>query len=217
MILEDLKDQFYTLIKPLVDQVEESDQFQKLQERFLLLPPQMQKITLFAVSGFLVFLVFLIPLSFLNNSQEFIQEFESHQQLIRSLKQIQSSSGNSSHMMSAPDIETLKSNIENQVNGDHLVKKIQGPFFSSEASTTLIPPQLLQDALVVKFIKLNLKQVLDIGYKLQNLHSSSKLQNIKITNNSEDARYLDVHFEIFTLKVPQIEISFSDTKSRGHE
>ncbi|HPI40942.1 MAG TPA: hypothetical protein PLJ21_09060 [Pseudobdellovibrionaceae bacterium] len=215
MIFEDLKDQFQIIVKNLFDKVEESETFQKVQERFQLLPPSLQKISLFFGTGILVLVLFLIPLSQMSSSQDLLQEFQSLRQIIRNLNHIQSTASSASQFSIAPNIEALKSNIENQLKGQNLIKTLQGPTFETSSSNdlekSLIPPHLLQDRLFIKFVKLNLKQVLDIGYLLQTIHSSSKLYNLKMNTNREDPRYLDVHFELFTLNVPQSgSNSFSD-------
>lgn len=207
MIIEDIKDQLFVLSKRWMDKIEETEQFQKIQERFQLLPPQIQKILLFIISGTAALLIFLIPYSSFQDSELSLEEFQSHRQIIRSLNQLKGTKSVSTLFPQPPEIENLKSNIEGQLSGSNLVKNIQGPFFvnsSPEEAGTLIPSSRIQSVLIVQLKKLNLKQVIDAGFKLQNLHASVRLKDLMLKTNVEDPRYLDASFEVFTFNVPDL-------------
>ena len=78
------------------------------------------------------------------------------------------------------------------------------------ADTGLIPKGLLESGLRISLAKLNLRQIVDIGYNIQAISPSVKMNAINITANPEDPRYFDVEMKLVSLAVPQAHVEMPD-------
>jgi hypothetical protein len=73
---------------------------------------------------------------------------------------------------------------------------------ASASKSQLIPDNLLEGALEVRLAKLNIRQIVDLGYKFQNVSPSVKMKDLVISANLEDNRYFDVIYQLVALAVP---------------
>jgi hypothetical protein len=74
-----------------------------------------------------------------------------------------------------------------------------------DPENTLAPKNVQQQGLKVQVKKLNLRQVIDLGYQLQSLDSSVKMTGLEIAASSEDPHYFDTVFKLISYSLPQPE------------
>ena len=67
---------------------------------------------------------------------------------------------------------------------------------------SLLPKGINSDGVVVHLAKLNIRQVVDIGFSLQVMHPTVKLSQLKIEATKEDDHYYNALYELTGLSVP---------------
>ena len=65
-----------------------------------------------------------------------------------------------------------------------------------DPNSQLVPETVVQNAVLVSLKKLNLKQIVDIGYRLQSMHVAVKVSAVDIQANIEDNHYFDVTYSV---------------------
>lgn len=202
MNLDDLKDRLKTEGRATWDRIQESTVYNNLRDRYENLSPVMQKVTLYggivAISAFIL----SIPLGYFSQSQEYVTEFEGKRVTIRELLKVSRESADVPAIPQAPPVDSIRSTIDAQIrNAGLLAEQIKGTDVI-DSNSTIIPKNLTEGALQVSLAKLNLRQIIDLGYQFQAINSSVKLKDLVITANREDSRYFDVVYKLVSLAVP---------------
>jgi len=71
----------------------------------------------------------------------------------------------------------------------------------------LLPGNLSQGVLKVVLSKLNLRQIVDLGFQFQSISSSVKMTDLVMDMSPTDPRYYDVTYKLAILAVPnQMEV-----------
>lgn len=216
MNLDDLKDRIASDARATWERVQESAVYNQLRDRYENMTPPMQKLTLVGVAALISFIILSIPYGHYSTSNEYVGEFESKRMTIRELLKVTRESADVPQIPQAPPMEMIRSTVENQIKAANLLpEQIKG----SEATTDsakIIPKNLTEGALQINLSKLNLRQVLDLGYQFQTINPSVKLKDLTMTVNREDSRYYDVNYKLVALAVPAApEISAEEPKMRG--
>lgn len=202
MNLDELKERFSTELKTTWERIQESGAYNQMRDRYENMSPSMQKLTLVGGSALVALLILSIPYSYYNQSTQYESEFESKRSTIRELLKVTRESSEVPALQPAPDMNSLKGMIDNQIrNANLLPEQIKGTEVLSE-STNLIPQNLTAGMVQVNLAKLNLRQIMDLGYQFQNLNPSVKVKDMIMTANREDNRYFDVLFKMVALSVP---------------
>lgn len=126
---------------------------------------------------------------------------------IRELLKVARDSSTVPNIPTAPSISSLESDIRGYIQQANLLPEQVRAVSQAAASSSLIPNQLAAGALEVQLAKLNLNQILDLGYKIQSRSQSVKLKDMVMTANNEDARYYDVTFKLIALAVPEAPVA----------
>lgn len=202
MNLDDLKDRLKTEGRATWDRIQESTVYNNLRDRYENLSPVMQKLTLYggvvAASAF----VLSIPLGYFSQSQEYVSDFEGKRMTIRELLKVSRESADVPAIPQAPSVDSIRSTIDGQIrNAGLLPEQIKGTEVI-DTNSRIIPKNLTEGALQVSLAKLNLRQIIDLGYQFQAINSSVKLKDLVITANREDSRYFDVVYKLISLAVP---------------
>ena len=145
----------------------------------------------------------MIPYSFFSSSDELIADFEDNRQLTRELLRVSSIHSGSSQ--SFLDGNALERRTQLKIDSMNLLpEQVAGiNAITSPKSSPLIPKPIIQDALTVSLKKLNLNEIIDIGYKLQTIHNYVKVTGIKISENPELKGYFDVLYTLNSLSMKQ--------------
>lgn len=103
----------------------------------------------------------------------------------------------------APSSLLLKDQINSQLKNAGIFPEQIKAVDDLPSPSGLIPEGMSQGAVTVNLSKLNLRQVLDVGYQLQNISLSVKVKDIILTASLEDPKYLDVIYKLVSLAVPE--------------
>ncbi len=201
--LEDLKDRFKAIGARLGEQIQESESYTKLQDRYQSLSASGQKLVwIFGIISVMLVLLFY-PTTQLTTSQELITSFEEKRGLIRDLfKTYRESSGNSTVAVPPPQ-ETLRNAIESVLTVANLIPEQRVGLIQSTAEGRLIPASLVGYVMEVKLAKLNLKQIVDIGTAINAISESVKMKDLTLNAHAQDTRYYDVTYKLYSLNVPE--------------
>ncbi|MBO9666426.1 MAG: hypothetical protein J7501_06390 [Bdellovibrio sp.] len=202
MNLDDLKDKIATDARATWDRIQESAAFNQLRDRYENMTPSMQKLTLYGGVAVVALIILSVPYSYYSGSNVSVEEFEGKRMTIRELLKVSRESSEVPNIQPAPSMDMIRSNIDNLIKGANLLpEQIKGTEVAS-SSSNLIPQNLSEGALQIRLAKLNLRQIVDLGYKFQSINPSLKMNDMTMTANREDSRYFDVVFKLVALAVP---------------
>lgn len=203
MTLDELKERLSAELTQTKERIEESAAFNQLRDRYENMSPAMQKLSVVGAAALVSALILSIPYSYFSTSSDYVTEFEGKRSTIRELLKVTRESSEVPNIIPAPNTDMLRSNIENQLKAANLLpEQMRGTQAGSNGSQ-LIPQNLTQGILEVNLAKLNLRQVIDLGYQMQNINPSVKITDMTMTANREDNRYFDVVFKLVSLAVPE--------------
>lgn len=215
MNLDDLKDNVKSQLAQTWSRIEDSSAYNQLRDRFENLTPPQQKLTLMGVGALLALMIISVPYSYYTQATDYVSTFEDKRSLIRELLKVSRESNEVPSLPPAPSGETLKSSVENLLRTARLLPEQMNGIEVMAAETNLVPKNLLEAGLKVRLGKLNLRQIVDLGYGIQNISPSVKMNALNINANSEDPRYFDVEMKLVTLAVPQIQMEIPEPPDEG--
>jgi hypothetical protein len=202
MNLDDLKDNLASEGRALWEKIQDSAAFNQLRDRHENLTPPMQKLSVLGVMGLIIAFLLSVPYSNFNDSTNSVNDFEGKRSTIRELLKVSRESSDTPNIPPAPNAQVLRSRIDEEIKNARLLpEQIKGANASASKSQ-LIPDNLLEGALEVRLAKLNIRQIVDLGYKFQNVSPSVKMKDLVISANLEDNRYFDVIYQLVALAVP---------------
>jgi hypothetical protein len=202
MNLDDLKDRLASDLRQTSERLQESAIFNQLRDRYENMSPSMQKLTVVGASALIAFVILSFPYGNFSTSTENVSEFESKRMTIRELLKVSREASEVPEIPAAPPVSSLRATIENQIKSANLLpEQIKGTQ-ELHGDSGVIPKSLAEGVLQVNLAKLNLRQVLDLGYQFQSISTSVKLKDMSINANREDGRYFDVVYKLVTLAVP---------------
>nr|BFD67359.1 hypothetical protein HAGR004_23810 [Bdellovibrio sp. HAGR004] len=200
--LDDLKERFIADSRATWERLQESTAYNQMRDRYENMTPAMQKLTLIGGVALVTLLVLSIPYGKYTQSTEYVGEFESKRMTIRELLKVSRESSDVPQIPQAPSMDMIRNNVDNQIKAANLLpEQIQGTEIQ-ENNSNLVPKNLTEGLLQVSLVKLNLRQVLDLGYQFQSINPSVKLKDMIMTANREDGRYFDVVYKLVALAVP---------------
>jgi hypothetical protein len=203
--MSQLQDSIENIKSRLTDYYErfkETELYQKLSDRYETLSPAGQKIVKIVSGLFLLLILLFVPLSQISTSKDFVQSFENHRILIRDLFKTYRESNQASRFAQAPNSDMLIGSINSTLQREQLLPEQIISVAAGAAEGRLIPPNLMTNVVDVKLIKLNLRQIVDIGSRLSAISQSVKLKDLLMTANTELAGYFDVTYKLYTLNIP---------------
>lgn len=203
MALEGLTEQLKSTFINIKDRVAESSLAQKIQEKYQNLNPNQQRLV-FILSGILMAAIIVyFPMDHYLGSSQFNSDFEEKRALTKALIK---SHREVNHLPDLPTPQTsdnVKAIIDTQLKEMNLVPE-QIKFVNVTAGNSkIIPLNKIQYGIEVGVSKLNLKQITNLGSKLQAIHPSLKLKDLILTANKEDGRYQDGTFKLVALNIPK--------------
>lgn len=201
--LENIKEQFKSSASKIGQQIQESPAYQQAQDRYDSLSPSGQKIVLVLGSLLLVFVLVYYPLTQFSVTQQTLTSFQEKRDLIRDLFRTYREASSTPNIPVPPPAETLKLSIESIVGRAELLPEQKLGVSAAAPEGRLIPNNLVSAVFEVKLAKLNLKQITDIGASLVAISESVKMKDLAITAHTQDTRYYDVTYKLYSLNVPQ--------------
>ncbi len=207
MNFDELKERISSEIKQAWGQFQESSFYNQMRDRYDNMTPAMQKLSIAGTSFVISLIILSIPYTSYNQSQENVNEFEDKRSLIRELLKVSREASEVPNIPQPPPIESLKTTADSQLKNANLLPEQIKSVEVASVPSKLIPQNMSAGALIINLAKLNLRQVIDIGYQLQAISSSVKMQDLTMTANREDLRYFDVSYHLIALAVPTVNTS----------
>jgi hypothetical protein len=188
----------------IYEKLRESPTVSKLFDRYENMTPTMQKLIVYGGLGVIAFTLIMVPLTSFLSSIDSLQQYEQRRELVHQLFRASDNSEGLANLMQPPLVDTLPMRIEADLKAALLL-----PEQISSVRVEPIPPgskgaEGLTGAVKVSLSQLNLKQVVDIGYQLQNMGASLKVLDVDLQASDKDPRYLDAVFRLVAIKVPAL-------------
>lgn len=200
---DNLKESAKSAFDKTSERVRESDAYIQLQDRYQNLTPSGQKLARAGAVILILFIFLFIPLSYLSSSSQSISMFESKRALIRDLFRTYRESSSTQNVAIPPPSDSLRASIQAILQQAQLTPEQNLGVAESSVEGRLIPQNLISSVLDIKLVKLNLKQIVDIGSSIASISDSVKMKDVSIIANSTDNRYYDVSYKLYSLKVPE--------------
>lgn len=201
--IDDLKDQFGSSLRQSWEQFQESSLYNQLKDRYENLTPLAQKLSIIGIVLLFGLIVFSIPWGFYSQSSQYVSDFESKRNIIRDLLKVSREAHDNPDIPVPPLLESAKSQIDTSLKAAQLIpEQMKGIEILTEKSD-LVPSTLSNGVLRVSLAKLNLRQIVDLGYQMQAINSSLKMKDLLIEANLQNPKYFDVVFKLIALNVPQ--------------
>ncbi|MDX9730824.1 MAG: hypothetical protein RBT63_03545 [Bdellovibrionales bacterium] len=205
-MFDDIRDKVIEALQTAKAQVEESDAYNQLKERFDSLSPLVQKTLLGTVAFLLLYLVAQFPLSYYRTSSDNLALYEENRDIILDLYRIKRKAN--SVPQTPPPLEAL--DLENRARSAVTGARIQPeqlksimPFDNTtRAASGFIPKSVTQAGVEVRLANLNLTQIVDIGNALSNLGNSAKMVGLEVKPGTETGNYFDAVFQIVSFNIP---------------
>ncbi len=214
--LEDIKEQLQERLKDTWIKIQESSAFISLKERYDNLTHSAQKTlkigTVFIGTGFLLWFLW----GLFSQSSEKLAEFEEYQDSIKQLSQLRRDMALTASIIPPPDPSILERGVDAILQSFYLSPE-QIDDISIKNSLTLVqfPKKISarkgrgaiqQKGISISLKSLNLKQITDIGFRLQTIHSSTKLVGLDMKPSVEHDNYYDVMYTIIGFYPPATEV-----------
>lgn len=197
-ILDQIKDRF----KEAWSKAQESSAYQQAMEKYEDLPSPQQK--MIRIGGGILIILFILspPVSSYLSSQEMIQEFERKREVTRELLQVVRDASNSPNIPPAPDLFSLQTRFQQELQADRLLPEQIYSIQSDSESGKIIPKKLSLGALSVNLKNLNLRQIIDIGYRLATVAPTIKMTELEMTASTDKPGYFHFNSKLVSLKTP---------------
>lgn len=206
MDFNELKTRFIDTVQSRWSDFQESSLYIQLRDRYEELSPRGQKLSRWGSCAFLALALLVLPLSWIQSSSEQVTDFEEKKELIRDLLRLRRDLANSPNIPPPISSAELKSQVDGALGqmglGGDQKKESMAMSFQPEVGSKLIPNYIVQNGVQVTLTQLNLKQVVDIAFKLQTLSEMIKVTAMDLKARAENPHYYDVMFRVvnFDLK-----------------
>ena len=216
MNFDDLKEQLIEKIEEFKD----SELWQTTSEKFEGLAPNIQKL----VVGSGIFLVTLFffscmgPLGYISESSDVLTVFEEKRDQIRRLLEAKQKETQTSSIPRQMTSEQFKNSVQSVLSGAALLPEQNAGVNSFDVSkSSLKPPRtqnIKQEGLMVQLKQLNLNQIVDIGFGLENINEAVKMAGMDITATVENDHYFDVNFRLIRFSLDTAPAEAEDNKGK---
>ncbi len=205
MALEDFRDQVKEKLGELWGAIQESPAYNNAQEKFEALSPGSQKGIILG-SIVLVFVILIsVPIGYFSSASSSVSEYENTRQLIRALWRASRLANESSALPTSLSADELKARLQNDLASFNLLPEQVGGVSDLEVDkmgAPLAPKSINQSGVGLSLKKLNLKQVVDIGFQLQQINPSVKLAGLEVLASSPDPHYFDALYKLIIYSLP---------------
>ncbi len=203
MNLADITDQIKDRLKIAWDKIQETSAYQQAMEKYEDLPSTQQR--MIRLGGSIIVILFILspPISTLLSSQEAVAEFERKREVTRDLLRIVRDTSNLPNIPQAPDLFALQNRFQQELQNDKLMPEQILSIQANSDAGQIIPKNLSLGALSVNLKNLNLRQVLDISYRIASVSPTVKMTDIELSASSDHPGYFDFVSKIVALKAPE--------------
>lgn len=200
--LQEIGEQLKQKGQEYLEKIKETELYQKIDEKYGSLTPQGQKVARYGTVLVISFFLLFYPLSQLQVSSSLIAEFEAKRNLLRDLFKTYRESTMTVTLPQPPTGGSLVAQINTTLSAAQLLPEQIVSVAPIEPEGQLIPKKLVNTAVAVHLINLNLKQTVDIGTQLANISGAIKVKDLTMSAG-EKTGYFDVTYKLYALNVPQ--------------
>lgn len=205
MTLEDLREKIKDAVEEFKAQLEESPTYSTLKERYENLTPGAQSGIIWTAVILSSLFLLSCPMAYWSSSSDNISRYEDTRDLIRDLLRTSHLANQLSGGPEQIPLQTLQGLAQSKLAESRLLpEQIAGiqPIEVQSLGAPLAPENILQEAIQISLKKLNLKQVVDLAYKMQEIHGTVKLAGLEIKATAENDHYFDVLFQLVKFSLP---------------
>lgn len=204
MAFEDFKENLKNRLEQTGEFISNSRLYNSLRERYENFNSFQQKLfKLFAVL-FVFGLAVYFPLDYFLLSFEYESSFESKRTLVKNIIKSEREIGSLFDIPRPLPAETVRSSIDSLLKElNFLPEQIKQVTINDQPTSSIIPANKIQYGIDVTINKINVKQLTNLGSKLQIIHPAMKMKDLIVTLNREDARYLDANIKLIALNIPE--------------
>ena len=213
--LGDIKEQFQERLKDTWIKIQESSAFISLKERYDNLTHSTQRTVKIGIIFIGISFSFSILWGLFSQSSEKLTEFEEYQDSIKQLLQIRRDMALTASITAPPSPSVLEKRVQTILRSSYIsaeqlndisVKNVSSSAFGPKGTKLARkgPNAIQQKGIWVSLKSLNLKQIKDIGFRLQTMHDSAKLIGLDMAPSLEYDDYYDVTYTIIGFYPPVI-------------
>ena len=213
MALDNLIEQTKERLTELKDQIQESQTYNNLKEKYDNLSPKAQTGLIVGFFTFISLVFASIPYSHFSNSGTYTQAFKEDRQLLREILRA-SVHAEDAPTQAPPPINQIISSIRGRLGNARLLDEQIIAVSAMDASTigrSLVPEGINQEGILVELKQLNIRQVNEIGVMIKGVHPAVRMAGLEMKANSEDPEYYDVSFKLISYSLPASEASEGET------
>ena len=204
MILDDIRDKVLEGLQTVKAQLDESDSYNQLKERFDSFSPLVQKLILSSVAIIFSYALLLIPFSYYDTGTENVALYEENRDLVLDLYRVKRRSVATPQTSAPLETSELESRARNAVSTARVQpEQIKGVSMfdnSGAQSSSFIPKNVTQNGVEIRLANLNLSQVVEIGHALTNM-GSAKIIGMDIRAGSVPGNYFDATFKVVSFNI----------------
>lgn len=196
MALEDIRDNLKDQLRQISGNIQESSTFISLKEKYQGYSSTGQKGILAGAIVLSLLLLLSVPYMFYAGSQTSMEDFEGKRTLVRDLFRATREAGSLPPPPPPISSSELQNNARNLLNGARLQAEQIVGVAETPMTVTGIPKTVEQAGILVSLAKLNLRQVVQIGHELQNIHPMARMNGLEVKANIADPKYYDAAYKI---------------------
>lgn len=204
MAFEDLRENLKNQLVQIGERISNSRLYILVSERYENLNSTQQRLAKIISFILLLGLFIYFPVDY------FLISFENESAFEGKRKSIKDIIKSEREITALPDIprplpaEAFKASVESQLKEMNLLpEQIKQVNVNFQPTAGMIPQNKMQYGIDITVNKINLKQLTNLGSKLQIIHPAVKVKDLIVTLNREDARYLNADFHLVALNIPE--------------
>lgn len=199
-------------LKIAFEQVQESNLYQTLEEKYVLLTPKAQKAVHMGALAFALLIIMMPVYSFYASSRAHQKVFVSDRQLMRELLQV--ASRPTPPPAPGVDLQQAQQMLQQLAeNEDLLPEQMLAPI--PQPATSVNPlSKLKYQVFELPFKQLTLTQLVNLGQRFDSVQAI-KLTGLEVQASTEDPHYYDVRFQLVHFEWPKTPPSASGSSTPG--
>lgn len=222
MAFEDLKDRLSEQAQGYWSRIQESSIFIQLHEKYADLNPTSQKLVIVIGSLLIALFTLMLPWSYITSSQQSIADYEMNKLILRDLHRVSRASASLEGAPPQIDPNALASRAQTQLQGmalqqEQIEKVIAVDNALGGSGIPGVPKAVQQQGIEVTLRKLNVRQVIEIGYQLLTLQPGLKMTGLTVTASSPDPHYFDAVYRVISFSLPAPPADVKPVPKRGSQ
>ena len=217
MAFDGLREQLSEQWADLSSKVQESPTYNNLREQFESQTPPVQKAIIGGVLTLVALFLLYIPMSYMNQSSEYLTYFEENQELINGLLKSARSAKSQAPLPPPLSEDMLRSRVDVLLRGQRLTPDQIGQIqpMPQPAAKGLISNAIEQTGVAVQLRKLNLRQIIQLANQVQNMGNGIKLMGLDVVQSSGQTHYYDMIVKVVSFGLQPVASAEDAPPERG--